>query len=381
MKIGIMTFWWSNDNYGQILQCYALQKYLRNMGHDAFLIRYHPGNDFVKTPFWRKVIKAFNPIELINYLVYKEKLNNLEKEKKNNPRYFNDFREKYIKQSEKIYYSYQELANDPPEADIYITGSDQIWNPDLLKFKNTKNQTKAYFLDFVASGKKRIAYAASFGKKNLPDDFINEISPLLKKFDYVSVREESGVDICRQCGVDTAEWVSDPVMLLDVNDYRVLYSGEQMPETEQSYCFVYMLSNTCDFSMESVNAWAKTKNLAVVYVTANSHYDNYRKVYATIPEWLYLLDNAEYIITNSFHCSLFSLFFRKELAVIPLTEKYTEMNSRFDSLFEILDIEKRFTDNSFDVFDKLTDWDKIDDKWQKMNLFTTNIKRIIRSIK
>jgi hypothetical protein len=119
-----------------------------------------------------------------------------------------------------------------------------------------------------------------------------------------------------------------------------------------------MLANTCDFSMKAVNAWAKTKNLSVIYVTANGRYDSYRKLYATIPEWLYLIDNAECVITNSFHCALFSLLFQKQLGVIPLKGKFAEMNSRFDALFEILGVEKRFTDNSFYILDSITDWDK-----------------------
>jgi polysaccharide pyruvyl transferase WcaK-like protein len=229
-----MTFWWSNDNYGQILQCYALQKYLRNMGHDAYLIKYNPANDFVKTPLWIKFVKAINLARLVKYLSYmlKKKLIYTKIENANKQRDFDGFRRKYIKQYEKEYFSYDELVSDPPEADIYIAGSDQIWNPNLLSYKNTKNQTKAYFLDFVVPGKKRIAHAASFGKETLPDEFIQEITPLLHKFDYISVREKSGLDLCQQCGIDTAEWVPDPVVLLNVNDYRALYSGEPMPKPE-----------------------------------------------------------------------------------------------------------------------------------------------------
>lgn len=71
IKIGILTFWWSNDNYGQLLQCYALQKYLRDAGHDAFLIRYNSQNDFARTPFFIRLLKALNPILLCKYLNHK----------------------------------------------------------------------------------------------------------------------------------------------------------------------------------------------------------------------------------------------------------------------------------------------------------------------
>ncbi|MDR2409140.1 MAG: polysaccharide pyruvyl transferase family protein [Bacteroidales bacterium] len=367
MKIGIMTFWWSDDNYGQILQCYALQKYLRDAGHDAYLIRYDPRNDYVKTPFLKKVIKVFNPVKLSHFVYYKVKkiMFHDKIEKTNYLRKFDCFRKQYMQQSKRMYYSYKELIEGPPEADVYIAGSDQVWNPDLLSFKKTKNQVKAYFLDFGDGEKKRIAYAASFGKERLPDNFIQEITILLEKFDYVSVREKSGLDICRACGFDKVEWVPDPTMLLKASDYRALYANEPLSNIEKSYCLLYMLSNTYDFSIKVIYEWAKSKNLEIVYVTGNLKHDKYEKMYASIPEWLYLIDNAEYIITNSFHCSLFSLLFQKRFGIVPLTGSYLGMNSRFDSLFETMEIRQRFIDSSFTVLDTDIDWNKVE------NIFKT----------
>jgi hypothetical protein len=366
MKIGIMTFWWSNDNYGQLLQCYALQKYLHDAGHDAYLIRYDPRNDYIKTPLRRKVINAFNPLKLYKFIYYKLKKYMVYEriEKANDLRKFDSFRKQYIQQSEKIYYSYNELIEDPPEADVYISGSDQVWNPDLLFFRGTRNQVKAYFLDFGNIEKKRIAYAASFGMEKVADDFAREITPLLKKFDYVTVREKSGLNICRQVDFDKAEWVPDPTMLLKASDYRSLYTSETIREIKKSYCFLYMLGNTHDFSIRAIYDWAKGNNLEIVYVTGNLQHDKYEKMYATIPEWLYLIDNAEYIITNSFHCSLFSLLFQKRFGIIPLTGRHSGMNSRFDSLFEIFGINQRFIDTSFVALDADIDWNKTGDTFK-----------------
>jgi hypothetical protein len=366
MKIGIMTFWWSNDNYGQLLQCYALQKYLRDAGHDAYLIRYDPRNDYVKSSLWQKALKASNPVKLFSFFYHKIKkaVVYARIEKANTLRRFKDFRCKYIEQSEKIYYSYKDLAEAPPEADVYIVGSDQVWNFYGGHLETIRPQVKAYFLDFGAIRIKRMAYAASFGKAILKDNFIQEITPLLGNFDYVSVREKSGLDICRQCGFDTAEWVPDPTMLLKAADYRSLYHNEPLSNIEKSYCLLYMLSNTYDFSTKVIYDWAKRKALKIVYITGNSQYDKYEKIYATICEWLYLIDNAEYIITNSFHCSIFSLLFRKRFGVIPLTGGYIGMNSRFDSLFEIFKINNRFIDSSFVVLDTDIDWNKVGDTFK-----------------
>jgi hypothetical protein len=138
MKIGIMTFWRSEDNYGQLLQCYALQKYLRDAGHDAYLIRYDSKNDYIKLSVWKKAIKGLNPVKSFGYISSKIRAPLIKK--LNAERKFLDFRNIYIKQSKSIYHSYKELVENPPEADMYITGSDQVWNSDCLppyKFMRT----------------------------------------------------------------------------------------------------------------------------------------------------------------------------------------------------------------------------------------------------
>jgi polysaccharide pyruvyl transferase WcaK-like protein len=359
MKIGIMTFWWSEDNYGQILQCYALQKYLRNAGHDAYLIRYDPRNDYIKNPLWRRIIKAFNPVKLYKFILSKKRKKDDLREKLNNPRGFGDFRNKHIKQSEKIYYSYKELAENPPEADIYITGSDQVWNTFDIPINKAINKIKAYLLDFGNPSIKRIAYAASFGKETLDDDAIQVFAPLLKKFDYISVREKTGLDICKQCGIDNVEWVSDPTMLLDADVYRFIYKNEPVRKHDNSYCFLYFLGNESDFSLRSIYDWAKRRNLEVIYVTGNSKHDKFDKMYMTIPEWIYLLEHSEYVITNSYHCSLFALLFGNKYCVIPLKGSDKGMNSRFNSLFELFRIEKRFIDPDFSVLDSDINWQSV----------------------
>lgn len=347
LKIGILTFWWSNDNYGQLLQCYALQKYLRDAGHDAFLIRYDSRNDFIRTPFILRCLKALNPVLLCKFLQYKiqHKINSkkLLEESKLNDRHFDDFRAKYIVQSETVYTSYNQLKENPPEADVYIVGSDQVWNFYEHRLNQCWNLVHAYFLDFGSTQIKRISYAASWGKTALPHDFIKEISPLLKKFDYVSVREKSGINLCRKCGYKTAEFRCDPTLLLTAEDYRSLYKENYgTSKRKNPYLFLYMLNNTCDFDIQKVYEFAERKNLEIVYVTGNGKIDRYEKTFATIPQWLSLIDNAEYVVTNSFHCCVFSLLFEKKFGVVPLTKTLAGMNSRIETLSEIFGIKPRW---------------------------------------
>jgi len=351
MKIGILTFWWSEDNYGQLMQCYALQKYLRDAGHDVFLIRYRWEKD-VSDSFANRLLKATNPVKIIKHLKYKLYKRNINKEFISNNRKFSEFRNKYITYTDKIYYSYDELKKNPPEADVYIVGSDQVWRFGHRSLKRDIKKLHAYFLDFGDSSIKRFSYAASWGITELKSEFIKEITPLLKKFKYVSVRESTGLTICEECGITNAEWVPDPTMLIKPEIYRSLYKESEIRKPLKSYLMLYMLNNDCDFDLSKIYYFARSRNLEVVYVTGNGVIDDYDKYFATIPEWLYLIDNADYIITNSFHCCVFSTLFEKQYAVIPLTGKHVGMNSRLDSLFERFGIESRYIDNDFQVLSK-----------------------------
>ena len=360
MKIGIMTFWWDEDNYGQILQCYALQKYLQDAGHDAYLIRYDPRHDFRSTPIYKKIINIFNPKKLHRFILNKKRKFVDIREKRNNYRGFKGFINKYIKQSEIIYYSYDELVKYPPQADLYIVGSDQVWNNFGKPISKSVNRMNAYLLNFGGPSVKRISYAASFGKEKLSNDYINIFAPLLKNFDYISVREESGLEICKRCGINNAEWVPDPTMLFNSDIYRNLYKSEEMiKKPARPYCFLYIVGNSINFSIESIYKWAESKNIDVEYVTANLRQDKYKKTYSTIPEWIYLLENAEYVITNSFHAAAFSLIFNKEYLVIPKIGKNS--NERLYSLFAMFNIEDRImNDNiSFTLFENKIQWDKV----------------------
>ena len=353
MRIGILTFWWSNDNYGQLLQCYALQKFLRDAGHDAFLIRYDPKNDYSKTPLLIRCLKALNPILLCRYARHKIDARKSREEARLHDRHFDDFRSKYIIQSEIFYNSYEQLKKSPPDADCYVVGSDQVWNFSFYRnAAQCKNIIHAYFLDFGKPETKRVSYAASWSCVNLRHDIAKEIRPILARFDYVSLRERSGIEFCKTCGREKADVVPDPTFLLRAEDYRGLYRENSMPKREIPYLLLYMLDNECDFDVRYAYDFAKSKNLEVVYVTGNSLVDKYEKTFATIPEWLYLVDNAEYVITNSFHCCVFSLIFEKRFGVVPLQRKFSQMNERMDGLFEVFGIENRWLKDDFSILEK-----------------------------
>ncbi len=349
MRIGIMTFWWSNDNYGQLLQCYALQKYLRDAGHEAYLIRYR---DMERSPLWKRIVKGLNPYLLYKYLLYNIRRNKIMLEQSNNNRGFDQFREQYLVQSEKLYHSYQELKDSPPEADCYVVGSDQVWNFSLLPKARVNTIIHAYMLDFGPPETKRVSYAASWSVDSLSSRLVDEIQPLLQRFSYVSVREERGIELCRQCGYERAELVCDPTLLLDADAYRTLYQSENVQKREEKYLLLYMLNNQCGFDIQKVYDFARGRGLEVVYVTGNGVLDKRDKCFATIPEWLYLIDNAEYVVTNSFHCCVFSALLGRRFGVVRLTGKLAGMNTRLESLFKQLELEPRWIGEDLSVLDR-----------------------------
>lgn len=349
MKIGILTFWWSSDNYGQLLQCYALQKYLRDAGHDAYLIRYDPVKDFSGSPSLHRYLKALNPMLVYRYISRKISQKNALLYNKAHDRHFDDFRNKYIVSTKKIYFSYDELKADPPKADVYVVGSDQVWNVG----EAVNGYVNSFFLNFGSAGTKRISYAASFGNCKENYDYPPVIN-LLKKLDFITCREKTGIEICKKNGLN-AELVCDPTLLLPSNIWHEISVFPN--KINKKYIFVYVLNNTCSFSYKKISTWAKKHNLAVVYVTGNTGYTkcNFydRKaelMFPTINEWLGYIEKAEYVVTNSFHCAVFSLMFGKRIGVIPLTKSLSKSNSRFETLFDSLSVHlAKIEDNNYDI--------------------------------
>lgn len=371
MKIGILTLWLGVDNYGQQLQIYALQKYLRNHGHDAYLIRYAYQTDIVHIPEENKLLKKvlrpfkiFNPIKLKAYIANKILLSKLSRINKENPRGFEEFREKYVHMSETFYKTYDEIKLNPPEADAYIVGSDQVWNPACLNsdLKFGRNLLNTFFLNFGKQDTLRIGYAASWGITELPEDWKQAITPLITNFNFIGVREKSGIKVCEDCGYNVtdshgpAQWVCDPTLLLTAEQWRCWYKqeyAENNPEMKtlinerdvKPYILFYYLNNGSNFNIKALYNFAKERNLEVKYVSGNSNIDKYKKVYPTNAEWLKLIDEAKYVVTDSFHGSVFSILFHKQFATMELKGKNTGMNERLSSLFELSHIAPRFIHN------------------------------------
>lgn len=355
MKIGILTLP-LNINYGGILQAYALQTVLERMGHNVHLI------EIKKKPFRMPLWKApfaFGKRIMRNLsgqrwpIFYERKMNRevpiIEKNT-------NTFIRKYIKS--KIVGNYSNIRED--DFDIIIVGSDQIFRARFL------HNIEHSFLDFAEGWKiKRLAYAASFGtdKWEYNEQQTKECGRLLKLFDSVSVREISGVDLCRVHFDVNADFVLDPTMLLSAEDYIRLFKEANTPKSLGNLLY-YILDETSE-KTQIINNIAKEKGLLPFNVKSKSDVISAPladRIQPPVEQWLRGFYDAEFIITDSFHACVFSILFKKNFLVIG---NECRGMSRFYSLLKTFSLENRLivadekknlkiTDIDFDsVYEKL----------------------------
>lgn len=326
MKIGILTFWKTEDNYGQLLQCFATQAFLRSLGHEPFLVCASNGTEYVSTFKSQVYDKIRTAYRLRKYPWYFFKrvvgsavytLTHFKLRQHTPVRGFGEFREGELNCTG-IYYL-DDLKNDPPEAEAYFVGSDQIWN----------TTDGIYFLSWAPDHVKKISIAASFGARESSPEFINLISPWLKRFDLITVREQGGLEICKNAGINDAYLVPDPTLLLSADEYQPIMSPKY---PDKPYLFIYFLGTRTNIDWKQIHQFAKEKRLDIVYVGSQGQEDKFKKIEPTIGEWLSLIAHCDYFLTNSFHGTVFGLQFNKPFMVYPVEGVAVKMNNRLTTL-------------------------------------------------
>ena len=328
MKIAIITLS-IGSNYGGMLQAYALQHFLRKQGHDAVTVWYK-GNQRITT---RLILGICNNI-FKKYILGKDikTVAPIWMSKKRSENFYREskaFVDENIKRTEYI----KDLSElNKVHFDAYVVGSDQVWRPRMNPFTISN-----MFLDFLTDEKAlRIAYAASFGVSNWEYDEIlaAKIIPLAKKFNAISVRENSGVDLCDKYMNVNAKHVVDPTMLLDANDYRLLI-GKGKTTSQQNKVFAYILDSN-DIKQSILNKIAQTAGCEISAIDPN-----YSKSNSQMPspyQWLRSIADAEYVFTDSFHGVVFSIIFNKQFYVYGNKQRGL---SRFESLLKMFGLENR----------------------------------------
>ena len=306
MRVGILTFH-DAQNYGAVLQAYALKKYIKKLGFDVSIVNYHHKN--IPDGFPREP----NP----------------ERWDK-----FNLFIKELIDFEEKICTSEEDL--EKLDFDYWICGSDQIWNTEI-----TRGFNKGFFLDFNTKGKK-ISYAVSMGIPKLPEEHESDLKRSLNKIDEISVREESIREYTQNFTDKTVTRTLDPTLLLEPSDYDNLIYENKNGE----YVLIYALGPDERLS-KIAKQIANEKKVKIIELNDNKH-DNYfcEQISNAGPqEFLTLIKNAKAIVTNSFHGTIFSILFKKEFYTITRLNR----NSRMENILDIVDMRDRLIDKIEDI--------------------------------
>lgn len=345
MKISVITYH-RVYNYGAALQAYATEKALNNLGYEAELVDYIPK----KVKNYGSVAQVFYESGLFSDNLVKRILSTIVK----TPSYrkqrsvFDGFIDKRITMT-KPYYSEEELKSDIPQADVYFTGSDQVWNNTYVK-----EFDGVYFLSY-AENKPKIALSASFGRKDFTKDELGWMMPWLKKYTAISVREKSGLELLKDADIPLKEHTLDPTLILRKEEWEKLISDVK----HEDYILVYQLhgsSKAEDYAVKIGNE-KKLKVLRIVTMLHQKSGKSNPVVLPEVEEFLSLIYHAKYVVTDSFHGTAFSLNFNKNFIVCPPGKT----GERIQSVLELTNLTERIATSEEDAVslsDKTIDFTK-----------------------
>ena len=327
MKIRTIT---SHDcyNFGASLQAYALQTHLELLGYDVEIIHYKP--DYLSGHYnlWKVSNPVFDkPFIKQLYLLAKLPSRLLALKRK---KVFDEFTAKYLHLTRR-YNSYEELKAEAPEADVYIAGSDQIWNT-LFR----RGREAAFYLDFGKPEVKRISYAASFATPDVVSEYREFVKEKLKGIDHISIREKTSLPLLASLGRLDGVAVCDPVFLLSKVQWHKTI--EDVKGYNEKYILVYLTDQSHEIEQIS-REMAKAQGWKIYVVGAfKTSYANRNFVNAGPLEFVKLIENAQFVISNSFHGSAFALIFEKNFCVVNRKEG---INERMKSMLADMGIENR----------------------------------------
>lgn len=363
MKTFTVTFH-HTTNYGAILQAYALQQTLLEMGVNNEIFEYaHRNSSQLKIEFKNPILTMKKFYSSVNRFIHRKEV-----EKKEDG--FKKFHDKHLQLS-RMYNSMNELKQNPPKVDILITGSDQVW-----KFWADSEFTPARFLDFGYESVKRISYAASIEQMNYTELQKQYVKKRLKYFAGISVREENAAEYISSFTGYEIQRVVDPVFLLEKNKWLTI---AKQRKTKVPYILCYQVQSA-PYMQKIVDELKKTtgyKTIAVIpYATKWLKVDE--TLYDVSPEeFISLINEAEILVCASFHGVALGLVFEK-VVYATARNNYSE---RIREIMKLFDINKFFVDNNTRIplpneFNKIKVTQKIDYERKKaLEFLETNIRK------
>ncbi|OWU71515.1 hypothetical protein ATO3_18940 [Marinibacterium profundimaris] len=345
-RVGILTYHFS-ENFGALMQAYGLQTWLREQGCDAEFINYHPSHVEEGGSFWGNLVrgkaKGAAKVAFLRFAAVKRRI----KGEADHTEVFLDF------QRDVLGVHGPALPDGPavdawlagPEGrfDMLVCGSDQIWAPS-----DQFGVDPVYYLRFPggAQGARRISYAPSFGRAKLDKTYAAEVKSDLERLDGVSVREQSGVDIVREITGRDAACVPDPTILL--GDFSGLVSQAKTTPAD-GHVFCYALRTGQRIRDVAMLAGEQTGGAVLSPYNVHRRWPEIGETITPTPaEWVAYAQKAAFIVTNSFHGTVFAILFRKPFLTVGLPGKRAGLNERSKNLLSTLGLMDRFIPEDLD---------------------------------
>ncbi|MDO5328809.1 MAG: polysaccharide pyruvyl transferase family protein [Coriobacteriia bacterium] len=330
MKVSILTLH-NVLNYGSALQTFATQEVFHRFNLKVEIIDFQRKdiNNIYKNNFSldnSSFLKFFISVIKLPYRILstKKKL-----------RIFKNFLDKNINLSNALYLDNKDFEKYPVVADIYCIGSDQVWN-----FIWNQGFIEPFYLGFAPENSFKMSFSSSFGRKKIPEHESRIIKPYMLRFDSISVREKSGVDILKKIGIRETISILDPTLMLNNKDWFQFCNNNPFPD--EPYLLVYQLNNNKFFD-NIIKIIAKAKGLKIIKITLELKkiFNKDTIVCPSVDKWLTYFYHASYVITDSFHGTVFSVNFNKQFCVIA-PPKFSD---RLTNILSITDLENRIIDN------------------------------------
>lgn len=353
MRIALITFH-NALNYGAYLQTYALQEYLCSIGHTVEIIDFQPIYKF-KGRFHKIPV-----LSLLSKFISKYRL----KTRKNN--FYKGFPINKLLKLSKRYNSLEELDHFPPEADVYLCGSDQIWNPICVQ-NCPPNTMNAYFLNFGPQKVLRVAYSVSFGTNLIKTEWLESNLNKIKNFDFISLREPTYQNKLKEYQINTY-WTCDPTLLYSQVFYDKLICSNCEINLQ---AFVFDLSGNL----------SKNDKDTLLQMYPESKFFSFGDGldFPSIGKWLGLFKFSERIITDSFHGTVFSIIYKKPFLSILNKGVHSAKNVRIQSLLKIIGLDAHAVetisqDKLLLLQNNAVDWDSV---YNKLSVFIESSKSFL----
>ena len=338
-KVGLITYY--GDNYGGVLQAYALQQLVMANGYDCELI----SNEFLyhRSRSKKRKARLENLTAVIKnpaaYLAKRRTYQQYAAQRTLKAKNFAAFRENNLHICKTGYASYAEYLKNPPEYDVYLCGSDQIWNPNLYC------DNGFYFAGFAPDAALKISYASSIGVSSVTEKQAAFMAPLLNRLDVISTREQKGADIINTISEKSAAVVLDPTLLLDADDW-IAVSAPRMFDEPYVFCYLFGEREYVARVKKQVRQMTGMKLVSIPFVPRELSSDD-EKIYDAGPtQFISLIKNASLVLTDSFHATAFSINLKTPFVSLYRFAKNDKkgMNDRLVTILNLVGLQDRLVD-------------------------------------